>query len=363
MFCSKCGTEAADTALFCTKCGTAFEKLSSAGSHQQSPPSADNSEHSILASTESVVEASLSPQRKSPWKKWILVGFLLLVLVSGGVIGWQMLAKKEPIIAVGKQQSDTKVEQKMKNPTDGAEMLWVPGGSFSMGSTVGVGNDNELPAHQVTLSGYWVYQYDVTVAQYRAFCAATTSTLPQFPSDYSWKGKTGWDDPALQQHPIVNVSWNDAKTYAEWAGVKLPTEAQWEYTARGPQGNNYPWGGKATEDDTTNGWDITKCANRENSSKVGKSTWPVGSFPTGASWCGAMDMAGNVWQWCGDWYGNYSATPVTNPTGPATGTGRVLRGGSSDGGNYNRCAFRYNFAPGHFNIGIGFRCVSTAPGP
>ena len=262
------------------------------------------------------------------------------------------------------------------NAKDNAAMLWVPDATFTMGSVAGVKIDNEHPAHQVTLSGYWIYQYDVTVPQYRAFCTATKRVLPKLPSDYSWKGKTGWDDPALQQHPIVNISWNDAKAYADWAGVTLPTEAQWEYAARGPQENNYPWGGTATIF-KYNGWDATKCANYENSSKVGKSTWPVGSFPAGASWCGAQDMAGNVRQWCGDWYGKYDAATV-NPTGPATGKVRVLRGGSWDdfymGINYMgindngysyyyRSAYRYGYYPDYFGDFIGFRCCSLSPGP
>jgi len=253
------------------------------------------------------------------------------------------------------------------NAKDNAEMVWVPGATFTMGSTADVGFSNEHPAHQVTLSGYWIYQYDVTVAQYRAFCTATKSALPEFPSGFSWKGKTGWDDPALQQHPIVNVSWKDAKAYADWAGVTLPTEAQWEYTARGPQGRNYPWGGTATKDDKFNGWDATKCANNDNSSRVGNSTWPVGSFPAGASWCGAQDMAGNVFQWCGDWYGEYAAAAVTDPTGPATGKYRVLRGGSwyisFNGGIYYRSASRDGNYPDYYYGYFGFRCASLSLGP
>ena len=258
------------------------------------------------------------------------------------------------------------------NPKDNAEMVWVPGSTFTMGSATrvseGEGGDEGNPelAHQVTLSSYWIYKYDVTVAQYRAFCVATTRTLPEFPNnELSWKGKTGWDDPALQQHPIVNVSWNDAKAYANWAGVRLLTEAQWEYAARGQQGRNYPWGGKATKNDEENGWNATKCANNLNSFNVGKSTWPVGSFPDGASWCGAQDMTGNVWQWCGDWYGAYTAVAVTDPTGPATGDWRVLRGCSWDGndcGSY-QSALRISDAPDGCSESVGFRCATLSPGP
>ncbi len=254
------------------------------------------------------------------------------------------------------------------NPKDNADMVWVPAATFTMGSADGVGLEDEYPAHQVTLSGYWIYKYDVTVAQYRAFCTATKRALPEFPNDeLSWKDKKDWEHPDLQQHPIVNVSWFDATDYADWAGVSLPTEAQWEYAARGPKGNNYPWGGIATKDDKTNGWDETKCANYKNSLDKDKSTWPVGSFPAGASWCGAQDMAGNVSQWCGDWNGYYSATAATDPTGPATGISHVLRGGSWVYDDfYNRGAFRDYGHPtnpnGYYRIFFGFRCASTAPG-
>ena len=253
------------------------------------------------------------------------------------------------------------------NDKDKAEMVWVPGATFTMGSPAYMGYDDEHPAHQVTLTGYWIYQHDVTVAQYHAFCTATKRELPEWPGDkYSWKGKTGWDDPALQLHPVVMVSWNDAKAYADWAGVALPTEAQWEYAARGPRGNNYPWGGTATKDDIINGYDKTKCANKENSYDAGKSTWPVGSFPAGASWCGAQDMAGNVWQWCGDRIGDYSLTVTINPTGPETGDYHTLRGGSwNHGYDYcDRSTARYSgYGSVEFDFDIGFRCAVIAPGP
>ena len=248
-------------------------------------------------------------------------------------------------------------------------MVWVPGGSFTMGTEYGDVWWNAPHTQQVTLFGYWIYKYEVTVAQYRAFCAATGHALTIWPGDkYSWAGKTGWDDPALQQHPIVDVTWGDAKAYADWAGVALPTEAQWEYAARGPQGNNYPWGGTATANDPYNGWDQTKCANSNNSGSQHISTWPVGSFPAGASWCGSQDLAGNACEWFGDWYGNYSSTPVTNPSGPATGNYRVLRGGSWGddcyiGGEYGcRSAYRYYYLPVLSWVGGGFRCASLSPG-
>jgi len=254
-----------------------------------------------------------------------------------------------------------------RNDKDGAEMIWIPAATFTMGSAADVGDANERPAHQVMLTGYWIYQNDVTVAQYRAFCTATVHKMPKFPSnEYSWKGKIGWDDPSLQLHPIVNVSWTDAKTYADWAGMVLPTEAQWEYAARGLMEKNFPWGGKSAKNNISDGWNTTMCANENNSYKVGISTWPVGSFPAGVSWCGANDMAGNVWQWCADWYRyEYTAAAVVDPTGPDKGTRRVLRGGSWINGNtYDfRTASRHVDYLSDYNVLIGFRCASIAPGP
>ena len=260
------------------------------------------------------------------------------------------------------------------NPTDGAAMVWVPGGTFTMGTEYGAWWDQPY-TQQVTLTGYWIYKYEVTVAQYRAFCTATGRALPHFPqpvtdwgddTNYSWEGMSGWDDARLQQHPIVNVTWYDARDYAAWAGVSLPTEAQWEFAARGTDGRNYPWGGLATAGDYYHGWDQTRCANYYNSYSQGISTWPVGSFPSGVSPYGAHDMAGNVFEWCADWRGNYSSTPVTNPTGPATGTYRVLRGGSWGGGGVydSRCADRVSIIPSGWDYSsLGFRCVSVSPGP
>ncbi len=249
-------------------------------------------------------------------------------------------------------------------PPNGHEMVWVPGGLFTRGTPY----DNWWGAavtQQVMLSGFWLDKYEVTVAQYRAFCAATERALPSFSTGYySWSGKTGWDDPTLQNHPIVNVTWYDAQAYADWTGLQLPTEAQWEYAARGPQGYTYPWGGSATASDPFNGWTQTKCVNTYNSYAVGTSTWPVGSFPEGASWCGAQDLAGNVYEWCMDWYGPYSNTPVTNPTGASSGTYRVLRGGSwYDIENRCRGTFRSNSFPIYEWIIGGFRCVFPSPGP
>jgi serine/threonine-protein kinase len=228
------------------------------------------------------------------------------------------------------------------NPNDGAEMVWVPAGTFTMGSGDGkkIDNNDETPSHQVYLDGYWIYKTEVTVGQYKKFCAATGHQMPRAPS---W----GWQDT----HPIVNVSWDDAQAYCAWAGVKLPTEAQWEKAARGTDGRIYPWG---NEFSSSKAWTSESGATH---------TAPVGSFPDGASPYGCLDMAGNVWEWCQDWYGKdyYASSPSSNPTGPGYAEGRVLRGGSWNGNSsFCRCANRNSNDPSFGGYDFGFRCV--APG-
>lgn len=148
---------------------------------------------------------------------------------------------------------------------------------------------------------------------------------------------------------MVGVSWQDAANYCQWAGARLPTEAEWEYAARGPEGNVYPWGNDEPDCDKANYWgDSGGC--------VG-STSAVGSYPAGASWCGALDMAGNVWEWVSDWYDGY---PGTEFRSGSFGTQyKVLRGGGGwdDLPEYVRAAFRNFIAPDYRNYDVGLRCV------
>jgi formylglycine-generating enzyme required for sulfatase activity/uncharacterized caspase-like protein len=239
------------------------------------------------------------------------------------------------------------VGQTKTNPKDGAELVLIPAGEFLMGSTdadKSAGSD-EKPQHTVYLDAYSIYKTEVTVAQYRTFCTATNRTMPPEPD---WK----WQDT----HPVVNVTWDDAQAYAAWAGASLPTEAQWEKAARGGDGRPYPWGQT---------WDAGKCSNSVGNNNPGK-TSPVGSYPAGASPYGCLDMAGNVWEWCADWYGSYTNAPAKNPTGPTTGTARVLRGGSwyNKHPAYLRAAYRFSYSrpTGRYGI-LGLRCVVRLPGP
>src|SRR5262249_39269306 len=152
-------------------------------------------------------------------------------------------------------------------------------------------------------------------------------------------------------HPIVNVSWDDARAYCEWAGGQLPTEAQWEKASRGTDGRQYPWG---------NPWDSSKCqASRREFADSG-GTAMVGSPPRGNSPYGVQDMAGNVWQWCADWYDYYQSAANRNPTGPATGTNHVFRGGSWFGTNFDefRAAYRDGNVTDFRDNDVGFRAAA-----
>jgi len=153
-------------------------------------------------------------------------------------------------------------------------MVYVPVGEFMMGSDPRPYDEVLQP--KVYLDGFWMYRHPVAVAQYRRFCSETGRKMPMPPS-WGWK----------EDHPIVNVTWDDAKAYADWAGVALPTEAQWEKAAGGTDGRVYPWGKT---------FDASKAVCSVWSRR--SSTAPVGSIPAGASPYGCLDMAGNVWEWC-----------------------------------------------------------------
>jgi formylglycine-generating enzyme required for sulfatase activity len=165
------------------------------------------------------------------------------------------------------------------------------------------------------------------------------------PPEPAW----GWRD----SDPVVNVSWQDASDYASYVNAALPTEAQWEKAARGTDGRQYPWG------DT---WQPERCV---SALQTGQHTMPVGSFPTNASPCGCVDMAGNVWQWCADVFDSkyYAISPAANPTGPTSGSNHVLRGG----GWVNvkpktfRSAYRNYDGEDNYDDSYGFRCVISAP--
>jgi len=217
----------------------------------------------------------------------------------------------------------------------GGEMVRVPAGEFIMGSDSG--GADEKPVHRVYLDEFFIDKYEVTNEQYLQ-CVSAGPCSPN--EKYG-----GFTDP---QQPVVGVDWTQASTYCSWAGKRLPTEAEWEKAARGTDGRTYPWG---------EGIDCSRA--NYGDCKHGK-TKLVGSYPSGASPYGAMDMAGNVWEWVADWYDEkyYASSPNQNPKGPSSGSYRVLRGGSWYNGTGDlRSSDRFNNGPVGRYYYRGFRCA------
>jgi len=158
---------------------------------------------------------------------------------------------------------------------------------------------------------------------------------------------------------VVCVNWDQAQAYCAWVGGRLPSEAEWEYAARGPESLDYPWG-KAFDPHRLNACDVNCGLERADAAADDDHAYPapVGSYPSGASWVGTLDMAGNVWEWVIDWYGNYLPGDETNPPGPPSGNSRVVRGGAWASTSYAaRSAYRGWGAPQKASTVAGFRCA------
>jgi len=226
---------------------------------------------------------------------------------------------------------------------DGMKLLFVPAGEFTMGSENG--DDNEKPVHVVSLDAFWIDQTEITNCMYALCVNDGKCVVPG--SKESITRPTYYGEAQYDNYPVIFVDWNTAKTYCEWAGRRLPTEAQWEKAARGTEMFIYPWGDAMPDKNLLNYNDF-----------VGDTT-EVGIYPNGASLYGALDMAGNVWEWVNDWFapGYYRNSPESNPLGPSTGRTHVLRGGSW---NLNDDLVRSTYRgthPSEPNLGIGFRCA------
>ena len=222
-------------------------------------------------------------------------------------------------------------------PVDGAVYVYIPAGEFERGSE-GF-SSNEQPVKRIYVSAFWMKQTEVTNAEYGRCVAAKACPAPD---------NSIWDDSDKAEHPVTHVSWDNAVAYAEWAGGRLPTEAEWERACRGDDGRAYPWGNAAPGSSTANFGDSSR------------GTTAVGSYPAGASPYGLLDMAGNVWEWTADWYdsGYYASAPQRDPSGPASGSSRVLRGGSFNNvASLVRCAYRnWGYPDARYDDG-GFRVV------
>jgi formylglycine-generating enzyme required for sulfatase activity len=241
--------------------------------------------------------------------------------------------------------------------------VYVPEGTFQMGGLDPNAAADEKPVHRVEMGGYWIDKTEVTNAMFLRCVQEGACSPPQSTSSES--NPSYFNNPEFNDFPVVNVTWDAARQYCEWAERRLPTEAEWEYAARGNTVNTYPWGEDAPDD------------TRANFNYMNKDTSAVGSYPAGASPNGALDMAGNVLEWTNDFYDAkfYATSPASNPIGPELRTAyfnRVARGGSYADGNAdmrvsNRASVlgpNPNAEPGseayfgNFSPRIGFRCAS-----
>ncbi len=247
------------------------------------------------------------------------------------------------------------------SPVDGMPQVYIPAGTFRMGGLDVRRAPNETPAHDVTLDAFWIDQLEVTNAMYALCVNAGGCTPPQ--SFKSQRRPSYFNNPEFNDYPVIYVTWGQAKAYCEWAGRRLPTEAEWERAGRGDDFRTFPWG-----EDKADGL-------RANFNMLVGDTSRVGSYPAGASPFGVLDMAGNVAEWVNDFYtGSYANAGTLNPTGPATSPSlnRVVRGGSLGDAEINiRVSKRSsvlgsmpgtpsdaNAALGAFSPRIGFRCAA-----
>jgi len=289
---------------------------------------------------------------------------LLCLALVGACTGERFTAGSEQVSAV-----------------DGRQMVYVPAGEFSMGSdremvlyAESLCKDfrgeqatavckfsafaDEQPAHRVRLDGFWIDKTEVTNARYGRCVAQGVCLPPRLNSSFTRENYH--DDPAYADYPVINVDWMMAAAYCEWAGGRLPSEAEWEYSARGPQSRLYPWG-DAFERSALNYCDVDCDGFADADFDDGfAETSPVSAYPAGASWVGVLDLAGNVREWVSDTYGAYPSAVVENPTGPASGELRIPRGGSwYDTPDDVRSANRGGVPADYFRHNLGFRCAQN----
>lgn len=249
------------------------------------------------------------------------------------------------------------------SPVDGMIQVYIPQGSFQMGGIDPRAGSDEKPLHKVDMKGYWIDKVEVTNAMYLLCVQAGACNPPQALA--SETRPSYFNNPEYNNFPVVNVTWDSAKQYCTWAGRRMLTEAEWEYAARGNTINTYPWGDQKPD------------ASRANFNYMVGDTNMVGSYPSGASPFGVLDMSGNVMEWIQDFYGTeyYNSGSTSNPTGPLARTSyfnRVVRGGSyADPEAEIRLANRAStLGPdyqaelgskaylGEFSPRIGFRCAA-----
>jgi formylglycine-generating enzyme required for sulfatase activity len=326
-----------------------------------------------------------------------VIGTILGLLVLGVAVALPALF---PVYRM-REPTEPGVGETRTRAADGMVMVNVPAGEFMMGTgglawirrpdsprdrerggvIAAYAFPDERPLHTVYLDAFWIDQTEVTVAMFRTFVESTgyKTTAEQQgwgkpwtagPMDAEWPQVDGadWQHPrgpestAEDDHPVAQVSWDDADAYCAWAGGQLPTEAQWEKAARGIDGRMWPWG-NTYDANRVNACDARCQIERWKDDRFVDGyafTAPVGSFPDGASPYGALDMAGNLWEWVADWYAEdyYASSPSENPAGPASGTVRAMRGGAwYDTGVWMTCTVRHQNPPWDRYDDLGFRCA------
>ncbi|MBL8057689.1 MAG: SUMF1/EgtB/PvdO family nonheme iron enzyme [Anaerolineales bacterium] len=278
---------------------------------------------------------------------------------------------------------------------DGMELIFIPAGVFKLGASDSDpdAKEDEKPQLEVYLDAFWIDRTEVTVAQFADFVRATgyrtdaetgvddgqngaraggvifVGNDPVFAKDASWLLPEGPGVRSAEERPfgpVVQVSWNDAQAYCQWAGRRLPTEAEWDRAARGTTGRRYAWGEQLTQPDQANFCDKNCPATWRNATvdDSASRTANVGAYPGGASLEGGFDFSGNVWEWVADWYDfrGYYRFPTANPPGVEAGTERVVRGGSwMDTVDRVRASARNKLTPASRNNFTGFRCAVSQP--
>ena len=279
------------------------------------------------------------------------------------------------------QQAETQVtptpeehlDEFRMRPKDGMREIYIPEGKFQMGSgEVEIEDaielcqqhyhicnrwyyERESPLHSVSLDGFWIDQSEISNAQYRLCVDAGICPEPTTCK----KGEPSFDDPEKANHPVVCVNWEEAQSYCEWVGARLPTEAEWEYAFRGEERSIYSWGDEF--DGTRLNYCDRNCGQSHQDEGIDDGypkTAPVESYPSGVSWSGLYNMSGNVSEWVVDWLGDYSTEALSNPLGPSTGTEKIIKGCSwFFHPTYCRGAARHSVDPDTRIDFLGFRCA------
>lgn len=313
-------------------------------------------------------------QRSRFWGKMTLwVGAGIALALTGGLL---ILIFGLDLLQIGPRAGSIRSAK-----VDGMEEVYVPEGQFRMGSTSPDGLPDVKPQHAVYLDSFWIDRTEVSNEQFDAFVEETGFQTTAEKNDRSWIFEDGnwrlekgvnWQHPqgdntdleGLGNHPVVHISWHDARAYCQWAGRRLPTEAEWEKAAGERENIRFPWGDQAPQGKQANFADRALSAGWSDPVVHDgyPHTAPVGSFPEGASPYKALDMAGNVYEWVQDWYDwdYYSISPYKNPTGPASGEHRSVRGGSWISSWRNYWVTSRVSLPLHYTIqDTGFRCAQS----